>query len=184
MVKNNEVYAWQLFIDGAKTNQVELIRDELKNIIEVLKAQPRFNDILNMPTMTIQQKKQLIEESFSGDISATVIHFLTTLVEEEGFDRLESVERIYDETVRQYLDDHLNIIEGVVYSVHPLKTHQLERLVAAFSQKTGKQVRFKEVVDASLIGGYKVELESQVYDDTIATQLEALRASIKKVDLE
>jgi len=182
-MRNSEVDAWQLIVDAAEVNQVEIIRSELGGLLAVLHDVPRFLEILKSPAVRIDQKKEWVEATFSGHISAVLMNFLIRLIKEERFDSLAEVEKLYDQTVSQYLEEYANIVEGKVYSATPLLSLQLEQLEHLFTEKMGKQVKLTEVIDASLIGGYKVEIKSQMYDNTIGLQLQQLKESLQKVDL-
>ena len=184
MAKNSEFYAWQLLSNAIEANQVETIRVEMKEIMVALQEQPRFLELLKAPVMTMEKKKEWIKETFSGQVSHVLTDFLVTLIKEDVFNRLEEIARFYDETVGRYLEAYFDIVEGNVYSATPLADFQLEKLQQLFTEKIGKQVRLTEVVDASLIGGYKVEVKSHVYDATVGLQLQQLKASLRNVDLE
>ena len=183
MAKNSEIYAWKLITNAAEVNQVEMVRAEMKEVLIALQEQPRFLEILKSPVMTIKTKKEWVKDTFLGQVSAVLVDFLIMLIEDEVFDYLAEIEKFYDETVSQYLEEYFNIVEGKVYSAIPLADIQLEKLETLFTEKIGKQVRLRSIVDVSLMGGYKVEVKSYVYDDTVVLQLHQLKESLRKVDL-
>jgi F-type H+-transporting ATPase subunit delta len=180
MSKNSETYALDLFAYAYDEGRVEEIRTELKTTLALLQRESKIITILKNPNMGIGEKEKFIQELFLNQISSTLINFLVRLIEEDSFEILEEIELLYDQGVKQYLEDYLGIVEGEVYSAHPLTNEQMERLIRAFQVKLGKEVRFASFVDRSLIGGYRVKIKSKVYDDTIKLQLNQLRESLEK----
>ena len=67
-----------------------------------------------------------------------------------------------------------------IVSASPLRDEQRERLRRALSARTGQQVEFEESVDPSLLGGAVATVGGLVFDGSLRTQLEQLRASLTK----
>ena len=180
MSKNSESVALDLFALAYEGDQVEGIRQELKSLNTLLGEEPKMITILKSPKMGVGEKRKFIQEMIGEQMSATLIDFVVRLIEEESFDLLDEIEFLYDQGVKQYLEDYLGIVEGEVYSAVPLTEDQMIRLIRTFEIKCGKEVRFIATVDPSLIGGYRVKIQSKVYDDTIKLQLNQLRESLEK----
>ncbi len=68
-----------------------------------------------------------------------------------------------------------------VTSAEPLSETHIASLKAALSEATGKTVRLKTSVDASLIGGLIVKLGSRMVDTSLKTKLNSLRIAMKEV---
>lgn len=183
-MQNKEAYGRRLLLATIEANQVEMVREELKKVLAVLKKQPQFLEIFKSPTMTMSKRKEWLEAAFAGEISQILMEFLVFLVDEEVFDRLDEIEAFYDETIRCCLEADFGLVEGTVYSAISLENVQLEQLEAVFSKKLNKQVTFVSVVNPSLIGGYRVEVSGHVYDDTVGVKLQQLKASLHQVNLD
>ena len=182
-MKNKEVYMNQLLEAAIETNQIEVIREEIKQLLAIFANQPRFLEIFKSPTMDTEKQKKWLEEAFANQISQTVVDFLLVLVQDEMFDYFADIARLYDETIAKGLEDHLHLLEGVVYSAISLEKKQLATLERVFANKFGKRVKLQSIVDESLVGGYRVEISGHVYDDTIGVQLQRLEKSLHHVDL-
>ena len=180
MSKNSESYALDLFALAYDGDQVEKIRHELKAFVTLLGEESKMITILKSPKMGVGEKKKFIQEMVAEQMSSNLIDFVVRLIEEETFDLLDEIEFLYDQGVKQYLEDYLGIVEGEVYSAVPLTEDQMKRLIRTFEKKCGKEVRFIATIDPSLIGGYRVKIQSKVYDDTIKLQLSQLRESLEK----
>lgn len=184
MESSSAFYAWKLLVEAIEANEVASIRSEVEKMMIVLQEQPRFLELLKAPMMEVKKKKEWIEETFFDQLSRIVIDFWLLLVEEDAMDQLEAIAKHYDATLHQHMKEQLDVVEGKVYSATGLTVIQLEKLEQLFTEKTNMQVRLTPIVDVSLIGGYKVEVNGHVYDDTVGLQLKQLRASLKSVDLK
>ena len=180
MSKNSESYALDLFALAYDGDQVEKIRHELKAFVTLLGEESKMITILKSPKMGVGEKKKFIQEMVAEQMSSNIIDFVVRLIEEETFDLLDEIEFLYDQGVKQYLEDYLGIVEGEVYSAVPLTEDQMKKLIRTFEIKCGKEVRFIATVDPSLIGGYRVKIQNKVYDDTIKSQLNQLRETLEK----
>jgi len=178
MSRKSEEYALDLFALAYEAKQVEEIRTELKKILALLHKETKIIEILQNPIMVIEEKKGFLEQIFSNQVNRILIDFLITLLEEGTFELLDEIEHIYDQAVKQYLEDYMGIVEGEVHSAVPLTKEQLKELTEAFKKKLDKEVRLTTFVDPSLIGGYRVNIRNKVYDDTIKLQLNQLKESL------
>jgi len=68
--------------------------------------------------------------------------------------------------------------KGVLYSAVPLKDEQVAKLTDVFSKKIGTEVEITSQVDASIIGGYKLVVDDVLYDFTIKSGLDSMRADV------
>ncbi len=66
-----------------------------------------------------------------------------------------------------------------IRSAIPLDSATVDRLVAALSKATGKQLEVKTIVDPDIIGGVVAKVGDVVIDGTVARRLTALRQSLR-----
>ena len=176
---HNEIYIWQLVVDAYAAHKVEDVGEELKTVAQQLKKNHPFTTLLKAPGMTLKMKQSLIKEAFESQISPLLIDFFIVLIEKNLFDEIGNLADIYDQVVEKYLESLAGIISGEVYSAIAMTENQMTQLNVTFSKKLNKQVRFKNIIDPTLIGGYKVNINNQMYDDTIKTRLKQLRKTLK-----
>jgi F-type H+-transporting ATPase subunit delta len=67
---------------------------------------------------------------------------------------------------------------ATVTSARPRSDAQLERLQAGLSRAYGRDLRFNQVVDPSLIGGLRVQVGDDVIDSSVATRLADVRLQL------
>jgi len=174
-----EVHVWQLIVNAYESKSVDQVRTELKAIIDLLRLNQEFLNLMVSPTVVVEHKKTIVKEVFGDEFSKLFMDFLMLLIENHLFDRIEVLAEVYEKTIAHYLEDLAGVIEGEVYSAVALTKEQLEQLTMVFSKKLDKQVHFTSVIDKSLLGGYKVKISDHVYDHTVKTHLKQLKQSFK-----
>ena len=87
--------------------------------------------------------------------------------------------RLLKETLKEF-DSYLTIEKGVVYSSTKLSEENLNKLKKALEKKINKTLDLTNVVDESIIGGFKICLENSIYDSTINTRLNKLKETLLK----
>lgn len=92
--------------------------------------------------------------------------------------------RRYLETIQwliNKLSRHMGESMVIVTTATPLKQEQIDKLIAVYSKKIGRAVHINSVVDPSVLGGMRVQVDDEVTDNTVVAQLENLQRSVKAV---
>ena len=176
MSKIASTYAQALFDAALESNVLEDIKNDFNVIRSVMKEQPQFMEILTLPKLDKNDKKELIKTIFSKDASQILVNFLMVLIDKDRINLLTEIMTAYNELVNQ----HFGILEGTVYSAVALSEGQLTELTYAFTKKLNQKVE----IDPSLLGGYKVNLGNVVYDNSIKLQLKNLKNNLLNVELK
>jgi F-type H+-transporting ATPase subunit delta len=90
-----------------------------------------------------------------------------------GNDRLDAVADI-ESAYQRLLERVMGRVRAKVRSAAPLSEEELNALVAVFSRLTRMTVIPTIELDPELLGGVVVEIEGQVYDASLRTQLQRL----------
>ncbi len=121
-------------------------------------------------------KKDLLKHVFESQVSRELFHLMCLLVDKHHMHYIGDIASYY----HQLTNDYLNIVEGVAFSSIALSTDELETMEASFKQRLNKEVKLIAKVDETLIGGVKVVIQDQVYDDTISYRLSQLKETLLK----
>ncbi|WP_297366732.1 F0F1 ATP synthase subunit delta [Cryobacterium sp.] len=74
--------------------------------------------------------------------------------------------------------DQADSVIATVTSATPLQSAQLDRLAKSLSARYGRNLTINQVIDASVVGGLKVQIGDDVIDGSIATRLKDLRLQL------
>lgn len=71
------------------------------------------------------------------------------------------------------------VAEADVYSVRELSSEELAQVEKVFVKRLNlNTLRMNNIVDASLLGGIRVQIGNKIYDGTLATQLKRLEQNL------
>jgi len=168
-------YARALFSLAQEENSVESTRGELADMAELLESNTDFKRRLFQPLHPADERRKVLSAVCErGGASPTVQKFFAYLIDKR---RLIVFDAIHDEFDR-LADQAAGRARAEVLSANPLRDEQRARLVAALSERTGKEIELSVRVDPSLIGGAIATVGGLIFDGSIRTQLTQLRATL------
>jgi F-type H+-transporting ATPase subunit delta len=160
-------YAEALFQLAKEQDNVETIEQNLRVVKEVFVKNTEFRRFLQVPTITKEAKKKVINETFSS-ISGTVLQLVCLLVDRQRDDIIPALADDYIERANEYR----SIAEATVYSVRKLTGEETIALAEIFAKKVDKKrLRITNVVDSTLLGGVKVRIGNRIYDGSLSNKL-------------
>lgn len=168
-------YAKALFGLASEEGRVEPLRQELDRLIEAMRASPELRDVLMRPLHPAAERRAALRGVAAPlALSPLLVNFCSFLIDQR---RTRDLEAIRDDYVR-LAEEAAGRMRGEVVTAAPLASAQLERLRAALSRRTGREVELSVRVDPALLGGVRAQVGDLVFDGSLRTQLERLRASL------
>lgn len=167
-------YAVALYKLAKENNELEQLEQELKVVEEVVAENPQFLTILKHPKIAKDAKKALVKEAFQN-ASQTVMNTIYLLIDRKR-------EELLPEIAEQYFllaNDARGIADAKVFSVRPLSSDEEKAISEVFAKKIGKsELRIKNIVDNSLIGGVKLRIGNTIYDGSVKGKLERIERQL------
>lgn len=163
-------YAEALFMLAVEEDKCDEIYKSLAEIDEAVNGNPQYLDLLDSPAVPLSERLSLIDEAFSGS-EQYVVSFLKLLCENGHINSFS----LCKEEFESLLEFHQGKIEAKVYSAVELSDEQKTALCKKLSKVSGKDVFASYVVDQSLIGGIRVEIDGKVYDGSISSALNSVK---------
>jgi F-type H+-transporting ATPase subunit delta len=120
------------------------------------------------------EKAALVERLIAGKASAQTTAIIRQVVLQS---RGRSIREALRESARIVADQSGHSI-ATVTSARALPAAQLEKLRDALSAKYGVRLKINEVVDATVIGGVRVQVGDDVIDGSIARRINDLRLQL------
>jgi F-type H+-transporting ATPase subunit delta len=168
-------YARALFDTAHRAGAVDQIETDLKAVDQVLRATPRFSRVLRAPTVSVDQKKELVQRVFGTRLSPLAARFLTLVVERR---RETILNDVYSEFSR-LANEERNILAVQVTAATPLTDQERDALAAALTRRTGKTVTLELSIDPQIMGGLLLRMGDTVIDGSIRSRLNQLRARLE-----
>lgn len=170
----SKVYAEALFDVAIETGQLDLIELQLQSVCQLFSENPEYYELYRAPNIALDERKAILEQSFSGKIAPELMNFLKLLLDKSrGFYILQ-----IGEEFQQMVEVHKGIIKGVVHVTCTLTDDQIKRLESKLSESTGKQVILTQKIDPEIIGGLVVHLGDKVIDNSLKKKLDDMKEDL------
>jgi F-type H+-transporting ATPase subunit delta len=170
-------YARALFSLAQEEGHVAEVKTELGQLAGLLGQNEALRNALFRPLHPAAERRAvLVSLCERAGVDATLRKFFAFLVDQR---RLVDFEGIRDEYER-LADEAAGRTKASVVSAAPLSDRDRERLERALAVRTGGVVELDVDVDPSLIGGVIAKVGALVFDGSLRTQLNQLRASLTK----
>lgn len=170
-------YAEALFQVGEETNTTDALYKELVDILDVLKSNKDFYNILKSPLIGKEEKKNLVISIFNNQVSDNLINFLKIIIDKDRMNALEVMQSSY----KDLLNDKNNIIEGFAITAVPMSKEEIEQLENKLSKKYNKNITLENKIDESILGGVLVRLGNEEIDGTVKSRLAKMKDQLSQV---
>ena len=170
-------YAEALFQVGEETDSTDKLYGELKAVVDIVKENKDFSNILRSPLVSKEEKKDLITKVFDGKLSQNMINFLKILADKDRLALLADIEKDF----KVLLNEKNNILEGIVITAVPMKEEEVKELQTKLSAKYNKTVVLENEVDKSVLGGVLVRLGNEEIDGTVKNRLDKMKEQLSQV---
>lgn len=166
-------YAEALFMLAVEEDKCDEIYSALTQIDAAINQNPQYLDLLDSPAVPLSERLSLIDEAFSGS-EEYVVSFLKLLCENGHIQSFSPCKEEFE----ALLEVHRGKIEAKVYCAVELTDGQKTALCKKLSKVTAKDVFATYILDESLIGGIRVEIDGNVYDGSISSALNSVKEVI------
>ena len=147
----------------------------LRRIVALLAESIELRRVWENPAVPGAQKRRLLDAIVKREgIERHVRNLVAVLIDHR---RLPFLERI-TAYLEKELDARLGFAEADITSARELDDAEKRSLEAQVQKLTGKKVRARFGLDASLLGGVVVRLGSTIYDGSVKGRLEKLKEVI------
>jgi F-type H+-transporting ATPase subunit delta len=165
-----ERYAGAL-VDVALENKQ--VKQELAAFAAMVRESPELHAFLANPSIVRAAKHAAIEALVARmGASRTLRNYLFVIVDQRRAGMLIEIEQAFS----RLLDARQGVTQATVTSATELTAKEREELGAALAKLTGEKVQAQYATDSALIGGAVVRIGSTIYDGSVRTQLERMRA--------
>lgn len=168
-----ERYAGALVDVAIENKQADLVKKELADFAAIVRESPDLQAFLSNPSIARMAKHSAIEAIVARmGASRTLRNYLFVIVDQRRAGMLIEIEQAFS----RLLDARQGITQATVTSATELNPQERAELGAALAKLTGEKVQARYTTDAALIGGAVVQIGSTIYDGSVRTQLERMRA--------
>jgi len=158
-----------------KTNETDSVRTELKTWETLINANTDLQTAFSNPSISHANKEKVLESLIAKtQPMKTTANFLRVLLQNS---RLTEIGEI-NEKLASVLEERSGVVSAQITSARPLSENEKAEMKTSLAKLTGKTVNLNFEINETLIGGIVTRLGSTVYDGSVKTQLENLKAQL------
>jgi F-type H+-transporting ATPase subunit delta len=147
----------------------------LRRIHSLLAESIELRRVWENPAVPVDQKRKLLDAIVQREgIEKHVRNLAAVLIDHR---RIAFLDRITEQLEKE-LDARMGFAEAHVTSARELGDAEKRALEAQIEKVTGKKIRARFGLDASLLGGAVVRVGSTIYDGSVKGQLEKIKEAI------
>lgn len=171
-------YAEALLQVAESRQETDTVATQVRDLLALWHSSAQLREAMASPVLEPEAKKAALVALFDGQVTPSVQNLLKLLADRQRIAVLDAVLERFLELYRELR--HITLAK--VSSATPLSEEQQAQLNQKVQAIAGTQaVEFDLHVDPSLIGGFVVNLGSQVIDASLAGQVRRLGLALAKV---
>lgn len=170
---------YEVAMESGEDKAVQLM-EEIRSVIDILKENPKFDELMKHPGIAKQEKLSIVDEVFKGRVSDELAGLLGVVVSKERYSELPAIFQYFIDKVKE-----LKRI-GVAYvtTAMELSETQKKAVEAKLLETAGyKEMEIHYSVDSAIIGGMIIRINDRVVDSSIRTKLEGLTKQLMAAQL-
>jgi F-type H+-transporting ATPase subunit delta len=169
-------YAEAAFQIGSADRKLDDWERDLGRIGELMQDD-ELRRIVEHPVVPYPDKERLLVRLAGPDTIREAVELVLLMVRRGRPRAIQPMISHFGELLRR----ERGIVLAEIRSALPLEDAQRTSVRERLGQLTGEQVEMNEVVDESLIGGIAVRIGDRLYDASVRSRLERLRARLTAV---
>lgn len=146
----------------------------LRTIVETVRGNVELRDALADPALPADKKRAIMSELFAGAGSPEAVAVASSVVERGHAAQLGDVLAAYGKIA----EAERGIVVAEVTTAVPMADDTRASMVQKLSAALGRPVSLREKVDASIIGGVRINVGGRVLDGSLSSQLDAMRSAL------
>ena len=164
-------YAEALFSLALEHKSVDDVSAQYRSFLDGLDEE--IMHFFYHPKITKNEKKEVLDQLKLDNLFT---HFLYVLIDNSRFELVHDVQKEF----QRIIDNQHKLMNVTVYSKKKLTKAQLDKLTTELQHKHNRDVVLDNIVDATIIGGLRLEFDGQVFDSTVNSQLHHMQSSLKQ----
>jgi len=169
-------YTQALFGLSEDSKKRDVVYRDLKKVKELIGNSNDLEGFLSNPTVTTQQRKNILIQVFKNKVDPLTFKFINFLEHKNRLNFLKDICSAFETT---YLESK-NILKIQITSSIKLKSIQVKEIQKQLGTRLKKDIEPQVDIDPTILGGIKIQDGDTVYDYSIHTQLQEFRRNLVK----
>ena len=179
MTEVGSVYGEALYDLARSEALLEKILQQLTALDDSFAQEPAFAQLLQSPNLSKQERCDIVDRSFRGQLHPYVLNFLKILTEKGYVRHFHHCVAAF----RQHYNLDHNILPVTAVTAVALTQQQAQQLTDKLCKLTGKTIDLAQRVDPAILGGVRLDSDGTRLEDTVINRLESISAMLKNTVL-
>ena len=167
-------YAAAIFEVAKGEGLLDQVEDELFRIARSFDGSTELRDALTNARLPLERKLAVIDELLDGRAHLLTSGFINFVI---SLNRAGDLAAIVDELVSRSAASRDKVVAEVRTAIS-LDDSTIDRLAAALSRRTGRDVEVKVVIDPTVLGGIVAQVGDTVIDGSVKSRLQSVREAL------
>lgn len=177
MTSEGALYGQSLFDLATEENLTDQLLPQLEMIRQIFAENPDYIRLLSEPSIPRNERLKLLDDAMRGQVHIYILNLLKILLENDLLRDFGACVKRF----RALYYEANGIAEAVVTSAVALTGEQAAQLTEKLVRITGKKIILTQKVDASVLGGLRVEVDGRLLDGTVTGRLDEIRKKVNRV---
>lgn len=148
---------------------------QLRALDSLIHDSSDLRKILQSPSVSSGKKRKVVDRLAAAlNIAPILRNFFAIIVRNGRSDLIPQIREAFE----QALDERSGVVKVEIASAAELSDAARASLEAQLASLTGKRLRTRYSIDASLVGGLTARIGSRVYDGSVRGQLDILKRKL------
>ncbi len=171
-------YAKAIYEFALEQKEDKIVYEEMKCLVKSFHAFPSLKKTMENPTVSSLEKEKILATAAGISVSNTFSKILKLIRTNHRETYMMPIAMMYEDYYRR----QKGIITGKLVSAEPITPEVEAKMKALITGESGKEVDFETQTDPSLIGGFIVEIDSNLLDASIKSQLNKIRYQLMDIN--
>ncbi|HEX8617094.1 MAG TPA: ATP synthase F1 subunit delta [Thermoanaerobaculia bacterium] len=167
-------YARAIMDVAGSPEKANELRAELQIFANALRGSSELHDLYANPVdeaTKLEITRQIAAKMNASELTARTLEVLVK------HNRINQIDAII-EALKAYVNTALGVAIATVRSAKPLGADEAQQLATTLANKVGKKVELEIKTDPTLLGGFVVQIGSEIWDASVAGKINKFRESL------
>lgn len=171
-------YADALYELAGSASALKILQKDLNKLQDIFAKHSDVRQLASNPVYPLDQKADALTMiAKKAKLSKLVVQFVGTCAKNRRAHELPAIIRAFNAKLAQEQGTSV----ARVTSATRLSTAQMNAIKAQLKKALGKTVAVQHTVDPELLGGFKIQIGSRLFDSSLKTKLDGLKLAMKEV---
>ncbi|MBO4292693.1 MAG: ATP synthase F1 subunit delta [Lachnospiraceae bacterium] len=166
--------------EEAKAGAADEMLAEWKQLAEILKANPEFDELMKHPGIPKTEKLDVVQKIFDGRISPENSEFIKLIVKKDRYRELPAIFEYFSDKMKEYKKIGVAYVSTAV-KLTAAQEQQIQKRILETAPYESVEMHY--AVEPELIGGMVIRIGDRVVDSSIKSKLNDLTKQLLQIQL-